>query len=123
MFILYLTYLFFISIIGENWRSNSWTAGTTYDQEAQVILLWFKFLQMSSYQKIKIFIVNKKNVNQGVMFVFFDKYMYWEIKSLYFSAINFRYYAYFYCREVNSNKYNYCAISVQSFSAYATIDR
>ena len=48
-----------------NWGNNSKTAGTTYVQEAQVILPWFKFLQMSSYQNIKIFIVNKKTIKSS----------------------------------------------------------
>ena len=66
--------------------NNSKIAGTTYGQEAQVILQWFKkFLQMSSYQIIIIFIVNKKNVNQVVIF---DKCcMYREFKSYILSVL------------------------------------
>ena len=53
-----------------NWGNKSKTAGTTYVQEAQVILPWFKFLEMSSYQNIKIFIVNKKTIKSSYFCVF-----------------------------------------------------
>ena len=75
---------------------------------------------MSSYQKIKIFIVNKKNVYQVVIF---DKYcMYKEFKLYIFFSPIFCYYALLFCREVSSKKY-YCSIFVQSWSAYTTTDR
>ena len=49
--------------------------------------------------------------------------MYRELKSYIFSWLYFVIMHYFFCREVSSNKYHYCAIFVHSLSAYATTDR
>ena len=59
-----------------NWGNKSKTADTTYVQEAEVILPWFKFLQMSSYQNIKIFIINKKTIKSSYICVYFWQVLY-----------------------------------------------
>ena len=74
---------------------------------------------MSSYQKIKIFIVNEKNVNKVVIFVYC---MYMEFKYIFFQCY-ISLLCILFCREVSSNKCHYCAIFVQSLSAYATTAR
>ena len=48
--------------------------------------------------------------------------MYKEFKSCIFSMLYFVIMHYFFCRELSSKKYHYCAIFVQSLTAYATTD-
>ena len=76
---------------------------------------------MSSYQKFKIFIVNKKNVNQVVILT--NIVCIGSSNHIFFHCYISLLCITFFCREVSSNKYHYCAIFVQSFSAYATTDR
>ena len=55
-----LNFLYFLISYVINWRDNWKTAIAIYVQEAQVILLWFKFLPMSTFQKIKYLLSTKK---------------------------------------------------------------
>ena len=80
--------------------------------------IFARCIDSNSCQSKKI-IVNKKSLNEVVFFVVFLLTTILCIASslLYFVIISF-----FFCREVNGIKYHYCAIVVQSLSAYTITD-
>ena len=85
--------LCFISITGDKLREYIQDCWYNLCSRSTSYSTWFKFLEMSSYQNIKIFIVNKKNLNQVIFVCIFDKYcMYRQFTSyIFFNATLFYY--------------------------------
>ena len=72
----------------------------------------------------KYLLSTRKQLNQVIFVCIFDKYcMYRQFTSYIFSVLFFLLRITFFKRKASSKMYHYCAIFVQSLSAYTPTDR